>query len=192
MIPQRTQETTYERLRYSVRKGIEAVKAEVSVVDVADLYCGPGGLKRYGGDRWKASCPLPDHDDKTPSFVVYADQGRWWCFGCGRGGDAVDLEMLCGDHAEVWTAMVALSERYGVELPLRPKKWFGWQAEKARRRDKILEARARLYQRRFFRFFRDDLETIEDPAEREEEARKVWKNLESLAWSCAKQTEGRS
>ena len=50
----------------------------------------------FGTQRWKASgtecwqcrCPLPGHDDRTPSFTVWAgDSYSWRCFGCGRGGD---------------------------------------------------------------------------------------------------------
>lgn len=35
-------------------------------------------------------CPLPGHDDSTPSFRVYPD-GHAHCFGCGRGGDVIAL-----------------------------------------------------------------------------------------------------
>lgn len=40
-------------------------------------------------------CPLPDHDDETPSCHLYptADLG-WWCFGCCRGGRVYDLASL--------------------------------------------------------------------------------------------------
>ncbi len=33
-------------------------------------------------------CPF--HDDKTPSFVVYKNGGRYTCFGCGEKGDVID------------------------------------------------------------------------------------------------------
>jgi diadenosine tetraphosphatase ApaH/serine/threonine PP2A family protein phosphatase len=37
-------------------------------------------------------CPLPDHDERTPSFRAYEDPARgWFCFGCGRGGSIYDL-----------------------------------------------------------------------------------------------------
>jgi len=40
-------------------------------------------------------CPLPDHEDSTPSFQVYRGPGGedrgWYCFGCGRGGDGASL-----------------------------------------------------------------------------------------------------
>lgn len=34
-------------------------------------------------------CPL--HAEKTPSCRLYPEQGRFWCYGCNRGGDAIDL-----------------------------------------------------------------------------------------------------
>ncbi len=50
-----------------------------------------------GRHRWKAHCPLPGHDDHRPSFVVYGDDDRGWCFGCSRGGDVISLTgYVCG------------------------------------------------------------------------------------------------
>jgi hypothetical protein len=38
------------------------------------------------------SCPLPDHEDGTPSFRAYSDAGDgWYCWGCGRGGSIYDF-----------------------------------------------------------------------------------------------------
>ncbi len=39
-------------------------------------------------------CPLPDHDDHNPSFMVNTTTNVWKCFGCDRGGDVIDLVML--------------------------------------------------------------------------------------------------
>ena len=36
-------------------------------------------------------CPLPDHEDRTPSFHVYGAERGWFCFGCHRGGTVYDL-----------------------------------------------------------------------------------------------------
>jgi CHC2 zinc finger len=41
-------------------------------------------LRREGG-QWVGLCPF--HAEKTPSFTVYEDQGRYHCFGCGEDGD---------------------------------------------------------------------------------------------------------
>lgn len=39
-------------------------------------------------------CPLPDHDDRHPSFSVNTEKNLWKCFGCDRGGDAAELIRL--------------------------------------------------------------------------------------------------
>ncbi|MCC6629305.1 MAG: toprim domain-containing protein [Chloroflexi bacterium] len=50
------------------------------------------GLRPDGGRRLRARCPLPGHErDREPSFVVYADQNSFFCFGWGRGGDVITL-----------------------------------------------------------------------------------------------------
>jgi hypothetical protein len=40
-------------------------------------------------------CPLPGHDDRTPSFKVYdSPAGGWCCFGCHAGGDIYSFAAL--------------------------------------------------------------------------------------------------
>lgn len=39
------------------------------------------------GRRYEGLCPF--HTEKTPSFHVYADEGRYICRGCGRAGDVI-------------------------------------------------------------------------------------------------------
>jgi DNA primase len=34
-------------------------------------------------------CPMPGHDDKTPSMVLHLDSDRYYCFGCGAHGDVI-------------------------------------------------------------------------------------------------------
>lgn len=38
-------------------------------------------------------CPLPGHEDRTPSFYVKAATNTWRCFGCGIHGSVIDLVM---------------------------------------------------------------------------------------------------
>lgn len=37
----------------------------------------------------KMCCPLPDHEERTPSFTTR--ETRWRCFGCGKHGTIYDL-----------------------------------------------------------------------------------------------------
>ena len=50
-------------------------------------------VPRLVGEDFRAgrmNCPLPDHEDRTPSFTVRWDN-RWQCFGCGAKGDIYEL-----------------------------------------------------------------------------------------------------
>jgi hypothetical protein len=55
---------------------------------ITDLY---QGQLRKTGARYLGTCPF--HEEKTPSFVIYANN-TWHCFGaCGEGGDSIDFLM---------------------------------------------------------------------------------------------------
>jgi DNA primase len=45
-------------------------------------------LPDSSGDVFVA-CPMPGHDDSTPSMLLHLDQGRYHCFGCGATGDVI-------------------------------------------------------------------------------------------------------
>jgi len=47
----------------------------------------------YSGTDWsmRCSCPFSDHNDRTPSFGYNKKAGRFNCFGCHRGGKAVEF-----------------------------------------------------------------------------------------------------
>ncbi|MDP9479193.1 MAG: CHC2 zinc finger domain-containing protein [Actinomycetota bacterium] len=168
--------------RYMLKKAIEAVKDAVPIEQVAAEY---GEFKLLGAGRLLGRCVAPDHEDRTPSMTLYTERRKFHCYGCGLHGDVIDLERVAGRHVEAWTAVIALADRYGVELPVRSERWHKWSSEKTRRHDAIRDVRASLYRRRLFRMFASDLERIADPAEREAEARQIFADLRNLAYSCA-------
>ncbi len=164
---------------YMFRKALEAVKADVRIEDVAAEY---GEFKPMSAGRLEGRCIAPDHEDRGPSMSIYTQSGRIHCFGCGLDGDVVDLERVAGRHVEAWTAVRALADRYGVELPVRSKRWRGWQIEKGRRHDELRRWRERRYHRRLYKMFAaDGIAEIEDADEREREAAKAWDELGGLA-----------
>ena len=64
------------------RSDIDEVRTRIDLVSVIERYV---TLKRTGG-KLKGLCPF--HQEKTPSFTVSPDIGRWYCFGsCAEGGD---------------------------------------------------------------------------------------------------------
>ena len=44
-----------------------------------------------GQQRSKYKCPL--HSEKSSSFVWYKNNNSYYCFGCGKGGDVINLYM---------------------------------------------------------------------------------------------------
>lgn len=62
-------------------------KAIAKETPILSLY-GFRKLRRTG-TRHTALCPF--HNEKTPSFVIYADQNSYHCFGCGANGDSISF-----------------------------------------------------------------------------------------------------
>lgn len=53
--------------------------------------------ERAGKGKWIAKCPI--HKDDTPSMSVDEGKGTWFCFGCGKGGDAFTLRRLMANES---------------------------------------------------------------------------------------------
>ncbi len=65
---------------------IPALKRRYPVGDVVEA----SGVKLGGRGRVRQGvCPF--HEETAGSFTVYADSQRWYCFGCGLGGDVLDF-----------------------------------------------------------------------------------------------------
>lgn len=104
----------------------EAVKEAVLLKE----YAGELTELRRSGAVLVGRCPLPDHEDRTPSFTAWPRNDSWWCFGCFKGSDIFDLYFYVEGCSEMWEALVGLSLKFSVELPSRSEKWQRWQREK--------------------------------------------------------------
>jgi DNA primase len=162
----------------------------VPLEEVARRYT---DLESVGGKAWfTGRCPLPTHEDRTPSFYIYPP-GRYHCYGCGGSGDVIDLEYHCGDYGELWEAMVSLAVEYDVELPKRPQSWYRRQERQRPVRDAIDRARFDHLRQRLFRwFFEPSLLRIEDRDEREAEAKLLWDVTAPLAQMMIERLRGES
>jgi len=161
---------------------ITAAKEAVTVIDLADRLTGPCGLKRRGAE-WVGRCPLPDHEDKTPSFSVETNKNVWYCHGCHRGGDVVKLAQLAWGFSERESHIAAaeLLLEFGHELPQRPPSYFRKQERQKKMREALDEVRIQRVRRRLMRLEMQFITKTEDPTERREEAERTWKELWHVA-----------
>jgi hypothetical protein len=133
---------------------------------------------------------LPDHEDRTPSFAVNEAKNLWWCHGCLRGGDVVELARLAWgyDRRDAHEAAAMLLMEFGHEVPQRPPAWFHKQERQKPVRDALEQVKVRSARRRLMRAFGPLVASIEDPEERREEAQRIWQDLDEVARLVVEQT----
>src|SRR6056297_309782 len=88
---------------------IDRIYSSIDIVDVVGDYI---SLKRRGAN-YLGLCPF--HNEKTPSFTVSPSKGIYKCFGCGKGGNAVNFLMEQEGLSYV-EALKNLAKRYNIEV----------------------------------------------------------------------------
>ncbi|MEA2826858.1 MAG: primase [Actinomycetota bacterium] len=88
---------------------IARVRAATDFVAVASEHI---ALKRVGR-RWVGLCPF--HTEKSGSFSVNAEEGLYYCFGCGAGGDAIRFVQEV-EHLDFADAVERLAARAGIQV----------------------------------------------------------------------------
>ena len=98
--------------------------------DIVDLVSESVRLTKKGNSWW-GCCPF--HSEKAPSFHVVPDRQMYKCFGCGKGGGAINYVMEL-ENLPFKDAVAVLAQRAGMQVPE-----FGAAPGAQERRDKILE-----------------------------------------------------
>ena len=89
---------------------IDELVARNPIEDVVGQYV---NLKRSGANMF-GLCPF--HGEKTASFSVAPDKGIYYCFGCHKGGGAINFMMEL-EGLSYPDAVRALAKRAGMEVP---------------------------------------------------------------------------
>ncbi len=89
---------------------VDELVARTDLVDLVSEYV---RLNKKGRNYW-GLCPF--HSEKTPSFSVSADKQIYKCFGCGKGGGAINFVMEVEDLPFL-DAVKSLAKRAGMEVP---------------------------------------------------------------------------
>ncbi|MGZ6140407.1 MAG: DNA primase, partial [Myxococcaceae bacterium] len=92
------------------RRVLDQVREATDIVAVVGEHI----TLRKTGRNYVGLCPF--HGEKTPSFNVSREKGTYYCFGCKRGGDAIDFVMEL-ERVSFAEAVERLAERFGVHLP---------------------------------------------------------------------------
>ena len=88
---------------------LERLRSTVSIADVIQQYV---ALKRVGRN-WVGLCPF--HGERSPSFNVREEMGRYRCFGCGAAGDIFTFVQEI-EHVDFVTAVEQLAGKAGIQL----------------------------------------------------------------------------
>ena len=97
--------------------------------DIIRLITQHTQLKKVGRS-WKGLCPF--HNEKTPSFTVNQENGRYYCFGCQAKGDSIEFLREI-DSLDFVAAVEILAAQNGIPLRYTDK-----QESKSRNRRKEL------------------------------------------------------
>lgn len=89
---------------------LQELKLRSDITEIASSYV---NLKRHGRNM-VGLCPF--HGEKTPSFNIYTENGSFYCFGCGAGGDVITFIMKI-ENLDYIEAVKFLAQRAGMEMP---------------------------------------------------------------------------
>ena len=89
---------------------LDELAARNPIEDVVGQYV---SLKRSGSNLF-GLCPF--HGEKTASFSVAPDKGIYYCFGCHKGGSAINFVMEI-EGLSYPDAVRSLAKRAGMEVP---------------------------------------------------------------------------
>ncbi len=93
-----------------LRNDIDEVRSRVNIADVVSDYV---SLKGAGIGSMKGLCPF--HDERSPSFHVRPQVGRYHCFGCGEDGDVFSFIQKM-DHTSFQEAVERMAARINFTL----------------------------------------------------------------------------
>ena len=90
-----------------VDEDLEQVRSTLVLSDVVQQYV---ALRRQGRN-WVGLCPF--HAEKSGSFNVRDETGRYRCFGCGAAGDVFNFVQQI-EHVDFVTAVEDIAARCGM------------------------------------------------------------------------------
>jgi len=91
------------------KEKIEEIKRQTDIVGLISQYV---QLKKVG-KNYRGLCPF--HSEKEPSFYVVPEKGIFYCFGCKKGGSAINFLMEY-EKLDFPSAVKKLAKNLGIEI----------------------------------------------------------------------------
>ncbi|MCC2333570.1 DNA primase [Cellulomonas wangsupingiae] len=117
-----------------LREDVEAVRERVHIEEIVGAHV---ALRSAGVGSLKGLCPF--HDERSPSFHVRPQVGRYHCFGCGEGGDVIAFVQKV-DGLGFTDAVEYLASRAGMQLRYEEGGGPSRPGEEPGRRRRLLDA----------------------------------------------------
>ena len=110
--------------------------------DIVDVIGAKVTLKKTG-KNYSGLCPF--HQEKSPSFTVEPAKQFYYCFGCGKGGNAVGFVMDF-ENIDYPQAIELLASSMGLEVPREESSEVKQQRERNIDLYDVLQQAAAYYQ----------------------------------------------
>jgi len=117
-----------------LREDVEAVRERIRIEEVVGAHV---ALRPAGVGSLKGLCPF--HDERSPSFHVRPQVGRYHCFGCGEGGDVIAFVQKV-DGLGFTDAVEYLASRAGMQIRYEEGGGPSRPGEEPGRRRRLLDA----------------------------------------------------
>jgi DNA primase len=91
------------------REKIDEISRQTDIVSVIGQYV---NLKKIGRN-YRGLCPF--HNERNPSFYVNPEKGIYYCFGCQKGGNAINFLMEY-EKLDFPEAVKRLAKNLGIEI----------------------------------------------------------------------------
>ena len=93
------------------------MSSALNAEDPAGLFCDLGLTVRKTSGNVSLRCPLPEHDDSKPSFSLKAENGQFFCHGCGQaGGPEMLARLVLEDDYEACKVLIGRGYVVSQEL----------------------------------------------------------------------------
>lgn len=91
----------------------ETVKKILERVNIVEVISEHTSISK-NGRNYIGLCPF--HNEKMPSFTVFAESGRFCCLGCGEKGDAITF-LMKQENLSYPAAVRKLAARVDLTIP---------------------------------------------------------------------------